>query len=290
MAPSPRIVGFVMAGGEGRRLRPLTDNVPKPALPFTEHCRIIDFALSNLHHSGVHPVFVLLQYKPSVLVEHLERHWHDAGFEPVLPDVTFEGTADAVGQNLHRIDGLHADLVAVFAADHVYRMDVRQMAAFHLARDADVTVAALRVPIAQASAFGVLCADRDGRVGGFREKPARPIAVPDDPTSAYASMGNYLFRPSVLRRALQDAVCRGEHDFGRDVLPRLVRQEARVYAYDFRRNRVPGLRPSEEVGYWRDVGTLPAYQAAEGDALGPQPRFAIDNPAWPTAPAAMAVL
>lgn len=275
-----RIVGFVMAGGEGQRLRPLTIELPKPALPFAGVCRIVDFALSNLHNSGVQPIFVLLQYRPEVLVEHLRRHWSGAGVEPLLPDVRFQGTADAVAQNLGRLDSLDADLVAVFAADHVYRMDVRQMAAFHRLHDADVTIAAMPVPIAQASAFGVICAGPEGRVHAFQEKPARPVAAPGDAASAYVSMGNYLFRRGFLERALRDAVRCGGHDFGCDVLPRLVR-DANVYAYDFRSNRVPGVRPSEEIGYWRDIGTLPAYRAAVDDTRGPLPRFALDNPAWP---------
>lgn len=284
MSMPARIAGFVMAGGEGRRLRPLTDQLPKPALPFAGRCRVIDFVLSNLHNSGVRPVFVLLQYRPEPLIAHLERHWRDAGVEPVLPRLAFAGTADAVGQNLQRIEALGIDLVAVFAADHVYRMDVRQMADFHLARDADVTIAALPVPIERASDFGVIEAAVDGRVAAFHEKPAQPAAVPGEPGSAYVSMGNYLFRPGVLRRALREASRRGEHDFGSDVLPRLVR-EARVFAYDFRTNRVAGARPGEEAAYWRDIGTVPAYRAAEADTLGPCPRFALDNPTWSLTPA-----
>jgi glucose-1-phosphate adenylyltransferase len=278
---TPRIAAFVMAGGEGTRLRPLTEQMPKPALPFAGRCRIIDFALANLQQSGAAPIFVLLQYKPQVLLDHLQRHWPAA--VPLLPAQAYRGTADAVRQNLGRLEGLGVDLVAVFAADHVYRMDVRQMAAFHVARGADVTIAALRVPIGYACEFGVLVTDADGRVVGFQEKPAHPAPLPGDPGSALVSMGNYLFAPAVLKRTLREAALCGEHDFGCHVLPRLVR-EGRVYAYDFRLNTVPGTRPTEESGYWRDVGTVGAYRDAEADARGPRPRFALDNPEWPVAP------
>jgi glucose-1-phosphate adenylyltransferase len=283
---APRIVAFVMAGGEGRRLRPLTDEIPKPALPFADRCRLIDFVLSNLHNSGIRSTFVLLQYKPRALVEHLASNWAGANLEPgefiepVLPATSFKGTADAVRQSLDRIEGLEPDLVAVFAADHVYRMDVRAMAAFHRACDADATVAALPVPIEQACEFGLVRADAHARIRGFVEKPAVPTPAPDDASCAFVSMGNYLFRPGALRAALRAAAQQDEHDFGHHVLPRLVR-EGRVFAYDFRRNRIPGLSACEEPGYWRDVGTVAAYREAERDVLGPQPRLALDNPAWP---------
>lgn len=278
---APQIAAFVMAGGEGSRLRPLTEHVPKPALPFAGRCRIIDFALSSLRHSGIAPIFVLLQYRPAPLLEHLHRHW--PGVVPLLPALAYAGTADAVRQDLGRLDGLDIGAVAVFAADHVYRMDVRQMADFHARRRADATIAALPVPLEQASEFGVLDVDARGRVVGFQEKPAHPATAPGDPACALVSMGNYLFAPDALRRALTGAGCEGEHDFGRHVLPRLVRG-GHVHAYDFRANRVPGTSASEERAYWRDVGTVGAYRAAEDDVRGPRPRFTIDDPAWPVRP------
>jgi glucose-1-phosphate adenylyltransferase len=280
----PRIIAFVLAGGEGTRLRPLTDETPKPALACAHHCRVIDFALSNLHNSAIRSVFVLLQYKPRVLVEHIATHWNPQGagefVEPILPQANWRGTADAVRQNLDLLDGTRADLVAVFAADHIYRMDVRQMVSFHLHHDADATVAALSMPLHQASQFGVIRTGDDGRIIGFDEKPAHPLCCPDDPSFAYVSMGNYLFRPNVLRRALRDAARRGGHDFGRDVLPMLVEQ-ANVRAYDFRRNAVPGLAPGEEAIYWRDVGTIEAYLDAQQDAQGLFPMLNLRNAAWP---------
>jgi glucose-1-phosphate adenylyltransferase len=290
MAP-PRILAFVMAGGEGTRLRPFTLEQPKPALPFADGWRIIDFVLSNLYNSMIRQVFVLLQYKPDALVEHLDSQWASAPLEdgefiePVLPGGRiagreFKGTAHAVHECLQLLDECGPDMVAVFAADHVYRMDVRQMAAFHTDRRADATVAALPVPIGRAREFGVVCADGDARITGFQEKPVNPAPMTEDPDRAFASMGNYLFDPDVLRSALRAATQRGEHDFGRHVLPHLIGTH-RVYAYDFMRNEVPGVEPDEERGYWRDVGTVDAYLAAHRDLVGPAPRFRIDNPAWP---------
>lgn len=282
--PATPLVAFLLAGGEGRRLRPYTDALPKPALPFAGRCRVIDFALSNLVNSATADTFVLLQYEPRVLVEHLATQWsrlpQGRRVHAVLPVVPWLGTADAVHRNLALLDGLDPAAVAVLAADHVCRMDLRQMFAFHRAHRADATVAALPVPIAEASRFGVIDAGADHRIRAFAEKPAVPRASPHDAGTALASMGNYLFAPDVLRRALDDAARRGGTDFGRDVLPQLV-QDARVFAYDFRANRIPGAGPAEEAGYWRDIGTIPAYEAAQQDTVGRFPRLQLDNPRWP---------
>ncbi len=285
-----RILAFVMAGGQGVRLRPFTRDYAKPALPFGGGYRIIDFVLSNLYNSGVPQARVLLQYRPSLLAQHIARHWSGVSgangrfVQALLPSTAgvelFEGTANAVACGLRAIDCAQPDVIAVFAADHVYRMDVRQMLAFHRERDAEVTVAAVSVSLARASAFGVICADTDGRILGFQEKPERPQPRPDDARRAFASMGNYLFEPEALRAALAEAQARGEHDFGRHVLPRMV-DAHRVFAYDFARNLVPGARPEEEAAYWRDVGTVDAYVEAQWDLLGPEPRFRLDNQEWP---------
>ena len=263
----------------------------KPALPFSGGDRIVDFVLSNLLNSGISRVYVLAQYKPRSLIAHLSATWALPSLddrrspEVVLPGspgsvAGYRGTADAVYQNLHLVDRHAPELVAVFAADHVYRMDIGQMADFHLQRRADVTVAAVPVPLARARAFGVIGADAEGRVHEFQEKPERPRAIPSRPDYAFASMGNYLFRPEALVAALRRANQLGEHDFGWHVLPRLARTH-RTYAYDFASNAVPGLQAYEERGYWRDVGTLEAYRAALADARGPQPRFQLRNPQWP---------
>jgi glucose-1-phosphate adenylyltransferase len=292
--PESQVVAFVMAGGEGQRLRPYTERLPKPALRIgTEH-RIIDFALSSLHNSGIRRIFVLLQYRPQPLVRHLAENWTLTGskngefVQAVLPlglgqGRGFAGTADAVHQSLALLDGSRADIVAVFAADHIYRMDVRQMVAFHEACAADATVAAVPVPREQATELGVIQTDGGARIRGFEEKPSDPAPLPGDQDRCLASMGNYLFRPGVLRSALAEAAARGEHDFGRHVLPRLV-ETRRVYAYDFSMNVVPGAWPQDESTYWRDVGTVDAYVAAQWDLLGPRPRFRLDNPYWPIRP------
>jgi glucose-1-phosphate adenylyltransferase len=280
-----------MAGGEGSRLYPLTAIRSKPSVPFGGRYRIVDFVLSNLINSGVYSVYLLVQYKSQELIEHVRKAWNLA---PILPEqfVTvvppqmqtgkewFQGTADAVYQNLNLIEQHSPDLVAVFGADHIYRMDLRQMADFHRDRRADVTVAALPVPLAEARAFGVIATDADGRIMEFQEKPDRPQPMPGNPDRAFASMGNYLFDPALLVDALQESRRRGEHDFGSHVLPRLLKTH-RLFAYDFATNRVPGVKDYEEPAYWRDLGTIDAYYAAHKDVLGRQPRFDAFNPRWP---------
>jgi glucose-1-phosphate adenylyltransferase len=284
---SVNILALVLAGGEGTRLRPLTAEHAKPALPFANGCRIVDFVLSNFTNSGISSIYVLAQYKPQSLIRHIQTTWssHDGDWavNVVLPGLgaePFLGTADAVFRNLDLIERHRPDLVAVFAADHVYRMDVRQMIEFHLSHDADVSVAAVPVPIEKASSFGIIVSDHGNRILDFQEKPGRPASLPEDPNRAYASMGNYLFSTRFLVDALCRANRRGEMDFGRHVLPDASRSH-RAFAYDFTGNRVPGVRSHEEPAYWRDVGTLEAYTEARRDTLGPQPRFRLENSLWP---------
>ncbi|MFW5724444.1 MAG: sugar phosphate nucleotidyltransferase, partial [Halochromatium sp.] len=233
-----KVMAMVMAGGQGSRLRPLTDKRSKPAVPFGSRYRIVDFVLSNLVNSGISTIYLLVQYKSQSLIEHVRKAWT---ISPLFPDqfVTvvppqmlngktwFTGTADAVAQNLELIESHHPDLVLVFGADHIYRMDVDQMIEQHLERDADVTVAALPVPREESPSFGIIVADSDGRVRGFEEKPARGTPIPDDPSRVYASMGNYVFRAGCLVRALRDAQRNGETDFGSHVIPRML-GESRV--------------------------------------------------------------
>ena len=287
---SPRVLGIVMAGGEGSRLHPLTRERSKPAVPFAGRYRIVDFVLSNLVNSGIYSIYLLVQYKSQSLIEHIRRSWVLAPIFPeqfvsvVPPQMRegpewFQGTADAVYQNLNLIEQQRPDVVLVFGADHVYRMDIRPMIESHLANQADVTVAALPVPIGQASAYGIIDAAADGRIRGFEEKPQTPSFMPGDATRAYASMGNYAFSTAVLAEALRQADQMGEKDFGRDLLPRLLRSH-RVFAYDFSADRVPGVRDYEEPAYWRDVGTIDTYFAAHQDLLGLQPRFDLFNPRW----------
>ena len=286
-----KILALVMAGGEGSRLYPFTAEHAKPAIPFAGGYRIVDFVLSNLVNSGITSIYVLAQYKPQSLIEHIRTAWAPALRGPgrfvsvVLPEADsargpFRGTADAVYKNLHLCARHTPDLVAVFAADHVYRMDVGQMVDAHVQSKADISVAAVPVPVERASPFGVIAAQADGRIRAFQEKPERPAPIPGRPSHAFASMGNYLFDPDVLATLLEQCAHRGETDFGRHILPRATPTH-RVFAYDFAGNRVRGISPHEEPNYWRDVGTIEAYRAAQRDASGPRPKFSLVNERWP---------
>lgn len=288
---STRVLALVLAGGNGTRLHPLTSEHAKPALPFAAGYRLIDFVLGNLVNSRISPIYVLVQYRPQSLIEHIRTAWapYSLGMNPRIhvvgprsdtADASYKGTADAVYQNLDLIARHQPELVAVFAADHVYRMDVRQMVEFHRRCNAEASIAAVPVPIENAPAFGNIVVGSDGRIEDFQEKPEQPVPIPLDPAHAYASMGNYLFNPCVLTELLEEANARGETDFGRHILPRLPHSR-RAFAYDFAGNAVPGVQTWEERGYWRDVGTLDAYQAAQHDVLGPLPRFGLTNSKWP---------
>lgn len=286
---------FVMAGGLGQRLQPLTADQCKPALPFGADHRVVDFVLANLRNSGVGQVDLLVQYAPGSLIQHVRRHgWSRPGADqrfqidvapprPSSGPPGYRGTADAVHQNLFRLDARDDAPVLVFGADHIYRMDVRPMLAFHHDTRADVTVATLPVPLAEASSFGIVEVDRSSRAVAFHEKPRQPRPMPGRHGQALASMGNYCFRAGALREALAHCIAEGQFDFGQHVLPLLLSTH-RVMAYDFHTNTVPGLAEDEEAGYWRDVGTLDAYFDAHLDTLGPSPRFRLDNPQWPLQP------
>ncbi|HEY7363092.1 MAG TPA: glucose-1-phosphate adenylyltransferase [Methylomirabilota bacterium] len=288
----PRVLTMIMAGGKGERLHPLTRDRSKPAVPFGGRHRIIDFVLSNFVNSEMLSLYILVQYKAQSLIEHVRLAWRTTGIVPdyfvtiVPPQMRagpawYRGTADAVLQNLNLVDDFNPDVIAIFGSDHIYRMDVSQMLAFHLETDADVTVAARSVPVAEASQFGVLGVDGDGRVTDFQEKPDRPRAIPGSPGRALVSMGNYLFKRPVLVAALLDDARRStEHDFGRSIIPELVGPR-RVCAYDFQLNEVAGVKPYEEPGYWRDVGTIETFWQAHMDLLGEAPRFDLDNREWP---------
>jgi glucose-1-phosphate adenylyltransferase len=288
---SIKVLALVLAGGRGTRLHPLTEHEAKPALPFTAGHRIVDFVLSNLVNSEITSIYLLAQYKPRSLTDHIEGSWagrlrgRERFVRMLLPEhdgesASFKGTAHAVYRNIHLIDEHQPDLVAVFAADHIYRMDIRQMVGFHFARGAEVTIGAVPVPLENASSFGIVVAGAGGRVLDFHEKPERPAPMPSDDSRAYASMGNYLFEPEVLVELLVHGMRQGGTDFGRHIMPRLPLRH-RTFAYDFSTNWVPGVRPWEERCYWRDVGTLDAYRAALQDVAGAWPRFELSNPEWP---------
>lgn len=286
-----RIIAFVMAGGQGSRLQPLTTGRSKPSVPFGSRYRIVDFVLSNLVNSQIQTIYLLVQYKSQSLIEHVRKAWTISPllqnqFVTVVPpqmmsgEHWFQGTADAVNQNINLIEEHRPGLVAVFGADHIYRMDIRQMVDFHRERQADVTIAALPVPLHEASSFGVIAADETGRIQAFEEKPANPTPMPANPDMAFASMGNYIFSTEVLLQALHETQQAGETDFGQHVLPRLLRTH-NLFAYDFATNRVPGVQPYETQVYWRDVGNLDAYFDAHHDVLGAEPVFDVFNPEWP---------
>lgn len=296
----PRILGIVLAGGKGERLYPLTKERSKPAVPFGSKYRIIDFVLSNLVNSAIYSIYILVQYKSQSLIDHIRRGWRSSGLVdehfliPVPPQMRwgeswYRGTADAVFQNLNLIRDINPDLVAIFGADHIYRMDIQQMVDTHVEQRAEVTVASLPVPIETAAGFGILETDERGRIIGWQEKPRDPRPMPGDPSRALSSMGNYIFNTDVLEDVLdEDARRSTDHDFGRTVIPELY-PFARVYAYDFSTNEIPGLKPTEETGYWRDVGTIEAYWQANMDLLGEHPAFDLDNPRWPILGPALAV-
>ena len=285
-----KVLAMVLAGGQGSRLHPLTAERSKPAVPFGGRYRIADFVLSNMVNSQIHGIYMMVQYKSQSLIEHVAKAWGNSNaftgqFVTVVPPQMreglewFQGTSDAVFQNINLIERHSPDMVAVFGADHIYRMDVRQMIDFHRQGSADVSVAAIPIPLAEASSFGIIDADDQSQIRGFLEKPANPPAMLTDPTRAYGSMGNYLFNTDVLLEALREAHKNGEHDFGHHILPRLIHSH-KVLAYNFADNHVPGVADYEEQSYWRDVGNIDAYYDAHYDVLGAKPRFNLFNPKW----------
>jgi glucose-1-phosphate adenylyltransferase len=287
-----RVLGIVLAGGEGKRLAPLTADRAKPAVPFAGLYRLVDFALSNMVNSGIRRICVLTQYKSHSLDRHITTTWRLSSLlgnyvTPVpaqqrLGPYWYTGSADAIYQSLNLIYDDQPDIVIVFGADHVFRMDPQQMIDQHVASGTGVTVAALPVPRPDATAFGVIQTAENGRtVEAFLEKPADPPARPGHPDEAFASMGNYVFTSDVLVDALRKDAEDGDsrHDMGRDIIPMLVRERL-AEVYDFLDNEVPGASP-RDAGYWRDVGTLDSYFDAHMDLCAVQPVFNLYNGKWP---------
>jgi glucose-1-phosphate adenylyltransferase len=288
----PNVFGIVLAGGEGKRLAPLTADRAKPAVPFGGNYRLIDFALSNLVNAGLRRIVVLTQYKSHSLDRHIAMTWH---LSPLLGNFVtpvpaqmrrgpywFSGSADAIFQNLNLLYDERPDYVAVFGADHIYRMDPRQMVDQHIETGADVTVAALRAPLSQADQFGVVEAGADGHtITAFREKPKDAVGLPDAPDQVFASMGNYLFTTDALIDAVTtDAeASASSHDMGGNIVPMLVDSGA-AHVYDFSLNHVPG-ESERDHGYWRDVGTLDAFHEAHMDLISIHPVFNLYNMEWP---------
>ncbi|GAC66418.1 glucose-1-phosphate adenylyltransferase [Gordonia soli NBRC 108243] len=285
------MLGIVLAGGEGKRLYPLTMDRAKPAVPFGGAYRLIDFVLSNLVNAGYERICVLTQYKSHSLDRHISQTWWSSGFHgeyitPVpaqqrLGPRWYTGSADAIFQSMNLIDDEQPEYIVVFGADHVYRMDPSQMVAAHVESGADVTVAGIRVPRAEATAFGCIDADESGRITRFLEKPADPPGTPDDPDSTFASMGNYVFTTQALIDSLRaDAAdSDSDHDMGGDIIPDFVRRD-RAFVYDFKDNEVPGATERDK-GYWRDVGTLDAFYDAHMDLVSVHPVFNLYNRRWP---------
>jgi glucose-1-phosphate adenylyltransferase len=291
-----RVLAMVLAGGKGTRLFPLTKDRAKPAVPFGGKYRIVDFVLSNLVNSGVYSTYVLTQFKSQSLLQHLRDTWQFGGLLPhqfIIPvpaqmrspdETWYQGTADAIFQNIDLIRRAEPDLVLVFSADHVYRMNIREMIEFHNEKKADMTVAAVPMAKELASEFGVIELAGDGRIIGFHEKKNNAPTIPDCPDQILASMGNYIFTSDVLQRELYMDASREEsrHDFGKDILPNLI-QRANVYAYDFRSNHIPG-DPRSVLPYWRDVGTIDAFYEANMDLRAITPALNLYNSQWPLGP------
>jgi glucose-1-phosphate adenylyltransferase len=287
----PKVITLVLAGGEGKRLWPLTRDRSKPAVPFGGIYRLIDFALSNLVNGGYRKIAVLTQYKSHSLDRHLALGWSMSEMlgnyvTPVPAQMRlgphwFSGSADAIFQNFNILTDERPDHVIVFGADHIYRMDPRQMVDRHVESGAGVTVAGIRVPLEEASDFGVIETDEHGKIVSFLEKPEHPKSIPGDPSSAYVSMGNYVFDNKTLREVIaEDAADEdSKHDVGGNIIPALVDQGV-GYVYDFADNVVPGQHDRER-GYWRDVGTLDAYYQANMDTIAVDPIFSYYNRHWP---------
>ncbi|MGW2227308.1 glucose-1-phosphate adenylyltransferase [Streptomyces formicae] len=292
MRGGPSVLGIVLAGGEGKRLMPLTADRAKPAVTFGGTYRLVDFVLSNLVNGDILRICVLTQYKSHSLDRHVTTTWRMSSLlgnyvTPVpaqqrLGPRWYSGSADAILQSLNLVHDEQPDYIAVFGADHVYRMDPRQMLKQHIENGAAVTVAGIRVPRADASSFGVITPARDGtKVERFLEKPADPPGLPGAPNKVYASMGNYLFTTKTLVDALQqdaedpDSV----HDMGGSILP-LLTERGLAQVYDFDGNHVPGETPRDH-GYWRDVGSLGSYYEAHMDLISDHPVFNLDNRRWP---------
>jgi glucose-1-phosphate adenylyltransferase len=282
---------MVLAGGEGKRLMPLTADRAKPAVPFGGAYRLVDFVLSNLVNAGYLRICVLTQYKSHSLDRHITQTWRMSTLlgnyitsvpaQQRLGKRWYTGSADAILQSYNLIVDDRPDIIVVFGADHVYRMDPRQMVDQHVASGAGVTVAGIRVPRAEASAFGVIDADREGRVLGFLEKPAEPPGLPDDPNATFASMGNYVFTTEALMEALKkDSEDENSaHDMGGNIMPQMV-ERGSAMVYDFAHNEVPGAEDRDR-GYWRDVGTIDSYYDAHMDLIAVHPIFNLYNDQWP---------
>ena len=287
------VLTMILAGGEGKRLHPLTKDRAKPAVPFGGRYRIIDFVINNFINSGLYKIKVLTQYKSDSLIKHITRGWPLSSAIDQYIDIVpaqmrmganwYLGTADAIYQNLNQITDENPRFVCVFGGDHIYKMDVYQMIKFHKKRKAELTISAIPVPIELAHEYGIIEVDENWRLTAFIEKPkSKPKHMPGNPDMCLASMGNYVFDASTLiREVKRDAKDENSsHDFGKNVIPYMLSKGMKVYVYDYNQNEHPGMS-EEERGYWRDVGTIDAYYNANMELLGYDPIFNLYSKEWP---------
>lgn len=284
-------IAMVLAGGKGERLSPLTIRRAKPSVPFGGKYKIIDFVLSNLFNSGIKKVYILTQYRAYSLNKHIRESWGKwtglgEFYVAISPETSseseewFKGTADAILQYLRFVESSDADYIAIFGGDHIYKMDITQMIAQHQRNRADITIAALEIPKEEASRFGVFSVDDDARIISFDEKPENPETIPGSENSL-VSMGNYIFSTKKLIEVLQGGKKLHEDlDFGKHVIPMMLENGDRVFAYNFNDNIIPGMK-SEERGYWRDVGTIDSYYEANMDLIKVTPQLNLYNYKWP---------
>ncbi len=291
MVTRPNALSLVLAGGEGKRLMPLTADRAKPAVPFGGTYRLIDFVLSNLVNSDLHRIAVLTQYKSHSLDRHISQTWRMStllnNYVTSVPAQQrtgkqwFMGSADAIYQSMNLIDDDQPDYIVVFGADNIYRMDVEQMLEAHIDSGLAATIAGIRVPKKDASAFGIIDAGADNKINQFLEKPADPPGLPDSPDESFASMGNYIFSTKAFVDALHDDAAEegSKHDMGGNIVPFFVGQ-GQAQVYDFTKNDVPGSTEKDK-NYWRDVGTIDAYHEAHMDLVSVDPEFNLYNRKWP---------
>ena len=284
-------IAMVLAGGKGERLSPLTIRRAKPSVMFGGKYKIIDFVLSNLFNSGIKKVYILTQYRAYSLNKHIRESWGKwtglgEFYVAISPETNseseewFKGTADAILQYLRFVESSDADYVAIFGGDHIYKMDISQMIDYHRRNRADLTLAALEVPAEEAKRFGVFSVDDDYRVTAFAEKPSNPQTIPGRDT-CFASMGNYIFSTKKLIEVLQEGKKLHEDlDFGKHVIPMMLENRDKVFAYNFNDNLIPGMR-AEEKGYWKDVGTIESYYEANMDLIHVSPQLNLYNYKWP---------
>jgi glucose-1-phosphate adenylyltransferase len=284
-------IAMVLAGGKGERLSPLTIRRAKPSVSFGGKYKIIDFVLSNMFNSGIKKVYILTQYRAYSLNKHIRESWGKwtglgEFFVDISPETSsegeewFKGTADAILQYLRFVESSDADYVAIFGGDHIYKMDITQMINFHRMNRADITIAALEVPVEEANRFGVFSVDDDAKVIAFNEKPDFPETIPGRET-CFASMGNYIFSTKKLIEVLLEGKKLYEDlDFGKHVIPMMLADGDRVFAYNFNDNLIPGMK-AEERGYWKDVGTIEAYYEANMDLVHVSPQLNLYNYKWP---------